>query len=470
MSSPSGVLLGSQQPSHLLLPSPVVPSGAAEDAIDLAAVAGLELDDWQQDVLRGAMSMRPDGRWAAFEVGVVVPRQNGKGSILEARQLAGLFVLGERLQIHTAHEFKTCFEHFRRVKDLVEGCDLLRAQVKIIRTGAGDQAIELKNGNRLRFLARSRSSGRGFSADVIYLDEAFLLSDATMGALLPALSARENPQIWFTSSAPHADSEVLHRVRLRGRAGEESRLFYAEWGCDQGADPADRANWYVANPALGVRIDEESVESEWRSLSPEEFARERLGVAEEPEEVSTPVDMAVWADLAVRGVIASHHQLALDVSIDRKWASFAAAGRRSNGRPHAEIFERRPGTDWVLERGVEAYRRSGCPIRILSGSPAAAFIARFREAGVEVDEVAPEEYAREVGQFLDWVTNRELVHLGDPSLEAALRGAEVSVSSSGATVWARKSSRTDISPLVAVTVALGGLPSTVVLGPDAGVW
>jgi hypothetical protein len=45
----------------------------------------------------------------------VVPRQNGKGTILEARELAGLFLLGERLLIHSAHEQDTSLEHFRRL-------------------------------------------------------------------------------------------------------------------------------------------------------------------------------------------------------------------------------------------------------------------------------------------------------------------------------------------------------------------
>ena len=55
----------------------------------------------------GRSAIREDGRWQTREVGVNVPRQNGKGEILIARELFGLFELGERLVIHTAHEFKT---------------------------------------------------------------------------------------------------------------------------------------------------------------------------------------------------------------------------------------------------------------------------------------------------------------------------------------------------------------------------
>jgi hypothetical protein len=41
------------------------------------------------------------GKWAAFEAGLEVARQNGKGGVYEARELAGLFLLGERLLVHS---------------------------------------------------------------------------------------------------------------------------------------------------------------------------------------------------------------------------------------------------------------------------------------------------------------------------------------------------------------------------------
>jgi hypothetical protein len=57
----------------------------------------------------------------------VVGRQNGKNAILEARELAGLFLLGEKLIIHTAHEQKTASEHFRRMLNRIKGTPQLQA-------------------------------------------------------------------------------------------------------------------------------------------------------------------------------------------------------------------------------------------------------------------------------------------------------------------------------------------------------
>jgi hypothetical protein len=98
-------------------------------------------------ILRHSLGERPDGKWAAFEVGLNVPRQNGKGSILEARELAGLFLLGERLIIHSAHEFATSLEAFQRLLALIEGTPDLSRRVKRVSRAHGEEGIELTNGS-----------------------------------------------------------------------------------------------------------------------------------------------------------------------------------------------------------------------------------------------------------------------------------------------------------------------------------
>src|SRR3954467_11750979 len=102
MTSSESELRGVQRPR--LSSVPAFGSSAGAEAVELAASVGLTMDPWQARVLHGAVGEREDGRWSAFEVGLLVPRQNGKGSILEARELAGLFLFGEQLIIHSAHE------------------------------------------------------------------------------------------------------------------------------------------------------------------------------------------------------------------------------------------------------------------------------------------------------------------------------------------------------------------------------
>jgi hypothetical protein len=155
---------------------------ASAELLQWAPSCGYELDLWQRWWLTEACGVRPDGRWAAFEVGNICSRQNGKNQLLEVRELGGLYLFGERMIIHTAHEFKAAAEHFRRVRDTISAYDELSKRVKRVMTSHGDEAIELRptptlifgaNGarvrrsvsGRLRFLARSRGSGRSFTAD-----------------------------------------------------------------------------------------------------------------------------------------------------------------------------------------------------------------------------------------------------------------------------------------------------------------
>ncbi|MFD4858941.1 hypothetical protein [Streptomyces atratus] len=174
--APDTPLYGSQTPRILTVPKSCL-SSSGQEAVELAALAGLKLDPWQQFVLDKGLGERPDGQWSAFEVAVNVPRQNGKGGVIEARELAGLFLLGEKLILHSAHEFKTSIVAFRRIEQLIMGCPDLRKRVLRVRKTTGEEAIELVTGQVLRFLARSGGSGRGFTGDCNVLDEAVILGD-----------------------------------------------------------------------------------------------------------------------------------------------------------------------------------------------------------------------------------------------------------------------------------------------------
>jgi hypothetical protein len=457
MSSQRDGRRGAQRPRIAHLPPGKASSSGAE-AVELAASAGLFLDDWQQWVLDGGLGERADGSWAAFECGLVVPRQNGKGSILEALELAALFLFDARLVVHSAHEFKTAREHFLRMQSLVNASDDIRDQVKYIHTGAGTESIGLHNGARLNFVARSRGSGRGFSGDLIVLDEAFNLPEEAIGAMLPALSARPNPQVWYASSAPHADSHVLHAVRRRGMSGDGGRLFYAEWGNEPETDPDDRDAWAAANPALGIRISEEHVQNEadaMRELG-DEFARERLGVPSMEDSTAGVFPPGVWASCAdERSSISTALHLALDVAPDMRFATFAAAGKRADGLWHVEIVERAPGTGWIVESAAQLAAKWDRPIWLDVRGPAGALLNDIKERGVQIKELPDGKMGHACGSLQEKVLQGTVRHLGSqqPPLDAAVAGAAIRIV--GDTWrWSRGASAVDISPLVAVTIAL----------------
>jgi phage terminase large subunit-like protein len=449
--SPPVVHLGVQVPR--LSTVPARRSSAGSEAVELAASAGLLLDPWQELVLEEALGERSDGRWSAFEVGLVVSRQNGKGSILEARELAGLFLFDEQLILHSAHEFKTAQEAFRRVLGLIQNTPDLERRVAKVRTSHGDEGVELRNGARLRFVARSTGSGRGFSGDCVILDEAYHLPADSLSALLPTLSARPNPQLWYTSSAPLVDSEVLRRLRRRGMAGE-SRLCFMEWSAPEDVDLDDREAWAQANPALGIRIVEEFIEAERAALPPEGFARERLGIAPDPDVVSQVIPLAAWQSCVDgRSSFVGEPMVVVDVTPDRASASIAAGGVRADGLPHVELIDCQPGVAWVVPR-LQALRSKPRRVLVDATGPAGSLIAEGQAHGVEIEAVSTADHAKACGYLHDAVLEGRMRHLGDPRMEKALLGAVRRDVGDGAWLWSRKSSLLDISPLVACTIAL----------------
>lgn len=462
--SPPDALRGSQRPRLLAEPAGVV-SSAGREAVELAALAGLTLDPWQAYALEVALGERADGRWAAFEVGVVVPRQNGKGSILEARELAGLFLFGERLILHSAHEFKTAAEAFLRVKALVDNTDELRRQVARIRTSHGDEGIELTSGARLRFVARSRGSGRGFSGDCVILDEAYNLGPEAMGALLPTLSARPNPQVWYTSSAPMSSSVQLHAVRRRALAGGSERLAYLEWSAPDGCEPADRAMWALANPALGLRVQPEFVAAEVDAMPVSEFRRERLGIPDpEPDPEGNVIPLEVFRSLADPGSewVGTPVGIA-DVSPGGA-CSLGLVGVRADGLRHLELVDHREGTGWVPARRAELSERWGVrtwvrdpagPAVELDGEWRDLAAREWAEAATGFVRAAVDPEAPEVDRFR-WRCAAELERV----LIDGVRGAVRRGRGDGSLVWTRKKSSVDISPLVVLTIGwwAAGLP------------
>lgn len=461
---------------------PQFSSSAGDDAIDQAAAAGLYLDPWQQYVLRQSLGERADGRWAAFEVGLVVARQQGKGSVLEARELAGLLHFGEKLIMHTAHELKTSMEHFLRLKTLFDSSDDLRRRVKRVTTANGKEGIEMVNGARLHCIARSKGSGRGFSGDLVVLDEAYALTPEQLEATMPTMLARDNAQVWYTSSPPldPVSGAVLMKVKRRAEAGAEDRLAWFDYGLPgclddlRGVDLDDRANWYAALPALrSGRVREENVQSMRDVLVTDEgFAREILGIW--PPDLSNGfvvIRAEAWQQASDRAsIVAGAPVLSASVSLDRQYSAVGLAGARRDGLRHIEVIESGRGVGWVVPsivRLTAAHKTAA--VVIDEFGPTGSLIPDLEQAGVKVERIGTSDAARAFGMFYDGVCGlpyvdketgetvnpRNLRHLGQDELDAAVAGA-VKRSLGDGSAWDRKNATVDITPLVAVTNANWG--------------
>lgn len=458
-------LVGQQQPRLRVVPP--AESNSAAEVRELAAAYGLMLDDWQHEVSLAALGEQADGRWASPRVGGSVPRQNGKNGWIEARELAGLLLFGEHLIIHSAHEVKTALEAFRRVRAYFDNYDDLGKRVKAIHTGAGREQIEMKTGQRLRFMARTKSSGRGFSPECLILDEAQELSDSTYAAILPSLSAQANPQIIMlgTPPSPVNNGEVFKRQRDAALGGTDAGAAWVEWSADDDLDNDSEEAVAQANPALGVRLRLDTVEGERAGLSDDDYSRERLG-RWDAENRSTVIPLDTWALLKTDDLTSDREvSLAIDVAPDRSTTSVGLAGwRDDDDLPQIEVIERRNGTAWVVPYIVGLTERQRVRAVVIdTAGPAASLIEPLRARGVTVTTTSANEMKQACGGFYDAAMEDALRHIDQPQLTTALAAARKRTLGD-AWAWHRKDS-TDITPLVAVTLALWGLTSTSVEVP-----
>jgi hypothetical protein len=475
--SSSSVVRSESAPSIELVPD--ARASVGQDMVELASMFDLHADPWQERVLVGAGGERDDGKHAAKEVGVVVPRQNGKDGILEIRTLGGLLILEEQLITYSAHQFDTSLEAFRRLRHYFENYDELTRRVKRVINSHGEEGIELLNGQRVRFRTRTAGGGRGFTGDCLFLNEAMILRESSMGALFFTLSARPNPQVWYTGSAVdqdvHDHGVVLSRVRDRAQKGDPG-LAYFEWSAAESfddLDPDDRDGWCRANPALGRRISVETVETEQRAVAPKTFAVERLGVGDWFDldyEDPTQITAEQWAACMAAGSTEPDGPVVIsfDVRPDRKAATIAGAGVRTDGLRHMKVLEHHAGTNWVIPKLKALVDELDAEIIVDERGPAASLFVEADKEGLDLTKVNGTDYAAACGAFYDAVADAQVRHDGAPELTRAVRGAGRRPLGD-AWAWSRKNSDVDITPLVACTLALWGVAAPVPHLPVA-VW
>jgi len=467
-------VVGSQTPRILVVPEGVDHPQWGE-IVEFVAALGVVLDEWQWLVLRYALR-RGLSAWAAFTVAVCAPRQNGKNGILEMRELIGAYLLGEKLVIHSAHLADTSKEGFRRLDDLIDANEWLSRDVKHIWRTNGHEAIEFRNGNRIRFRTRTRGGGRGFSGSPVIFDEAMYLPEVSMGSIMPVISAQPDPQIWYMGSAVDQtimeDGIVFARVRDRALNGDTARLLFMEWSLDADTPdqvelelPRDLEQLAAANPALGIRISQDYLEAEWRELDSRTHAVERGGVGDWPPvdgSAGQVIPIEKWDALADDPKDAGARMLdpvclAFDVTPDRSSSSIASVGRRADGDAQVEVVDRRSGTGWIPARLYELADRHE-PVAVMCDptGPAGSLVHLCEAADVKITVVSASEYAKAFGGFVDAVDERRIRHLGGHDLRSAVKGASKRPLGDGAFGWGRRNSTVDISPLVAGTLAFWG--------------
>lgn len=367
---------GSQIPRIKVEPQRVSSDGA--DAAILMAEYGYTLDAWQQDVLDCWLGKNEEGKYNVTSAGISLPRQNGKNVCLEAREFFGLVVNGEKI-LHTAHQVRTSKKSFRRLAAMFtdkrhpEVTDM----VKAIRYTNGEEAIELENGGSIEFSSRSRQVARGFDGiSLVVYDEAQELTDDQVEAIMATLSASAtgSRQIIYTGTPPYpgCPGDVFRRRRTVCLDDAGKHDSWHEWSVE--AKSAEDINideislWYMANPALGIRLDEEFTAEERRTMSADGFARERLGwwtpIVEHNLEYAIPEDL--WeACRSEEPKPEGKTAYGVKFSADGSTVSLCGAVIPKNGKARISLIETRNtgrGIGWLADWLNEREKKASCVV------------------------------------------------------------------------------------------------------------
>lgn len=466
--SPSVGLLAGQSPPRVRHAPKRSSANSSEDVAYLLRAYGIELDEWQEVVLEAALHERVDGRWSTPQVGLSTPRQNGKSQLIVARALAGALVFEEKTIIISAHQQDTAREVFTRITDLIDKNPMLAERVSQVMNALNREFIKFKNGATIRFKARSKGGGRGFSCDCLLLDEAQILGAAAWSAILPTMSARPNPQVWLlgTPPTPEDDGEVFSRIREAGLSAKQSRLAYLEWSAEVTDDFDDPATWAKANPSYGSRIGDDAILGERSSMTDAQFAMERLGIWSSEAALSV-IPFETWAARAIPADEVPDGDptaFGLDMSHDRVVSIGVCVGEHVEVAALDKVSDTLGAVEWLIERAAKRI-----PVVVDGQSPAASMVPALRNAGVHVVVTSAADMARACGSFYDAVFEERLTHFDQAPLNAALAGARKRpIGTAGGWGWDRKDYSINLAPLVSVTLArFGATTATPAKKPSA---
>lgn len=425
----------------------------------------MPLDPWQQVALGAWLGIREDGFWSAQTAGIAVARQQGKNALLEARELAGLFLFGEHRIVHSAHQAATADEAFKRMRNLIEGTPWLDSEVAKILGSPGRQSIRLKSGAEISYRTRTKGGARGFSAPVVVFDEAQELTGEQIAAIIPVTSSFPNRQLIYTGTVL-AGATVFRGIVERGRAGLGDALGYVEWSAPDDCESDDVEAWLQANPAIGIRIELDYVRNELETFraagAEDKWREERLSIWPDADTLGQIIPVAAWMDCLTEwrpdpDQLIDH--IGVASSVDGAWSSVGVAFTRGRST-FVQVVKHEPGTEWVIPyvAGL-AERRRPKAVVLDKGGPASKSLANGLLAVLPVGvlrETSTAEMQAATAQFVDAVLQGRVEHTGQGPLDAAAAGVREKLVGD-ARMFDRRKSAAVISPVEAVTLAAWGL-------------
>lgn len=467
---------------------------------DIAAELGTPLMPWQRHVVDVAMEIDPKTKRLKYRTVILtVPRQSGKTTLLlsvmvqrclATQAFGGPQKINYTAQTRLAARKKWEDEHVPVIERSAFG-QLIR-----VRKAMAMEAILWANGSIHSIVAGTEKSGHGDVLDMGVIDEAFAQYDHRLEqAFKPAMQTRPFAQLWIVSTAGDKKSTFLRAKVDMGREmatrGENSGICYFEWSADDDWDPGSVETWKKCMPALkhpgnpSGTTEIEVVAADYASMDLPEFKRAYLNLWDTRSGEGVIPNEDWDGCYEPRSKLKDPFALAFDISPDHVSGAIAAGGRSTirDDLVHLEIIDHRSGTGWMLERIIELYHRHS-PSQVVcdAAGPAGSLIAGLASAGIEVRIATTRDHTHACGMLLDDIlgdqqedgrTKRGICHINQPELNMSVQGSDRR-QVQDAWLWARRSSNTDISPLVAATLARWGYETApeleILTNPALSVW
>lgn len=396
------------------------------EVVEFAEMIGEPLLPWQQWLVKHALELLPDGTYRFRTVVVLVARQNGKSSVKRTVTLWRMYMDDIRYVLGVAQDVALAREQWSLCQETIHECDDLEAEWGGVRNVNGDEKFWLANKAKYLIRAMNRKAGRGYPFEEVNIDELREQHDwKAWSAVSKTTMARPRAQIWAMSNAGDDESVVLNQLRDAALAKRDPSIGLFEWSAPDGCELDDPRAWAQANPGLGHVISVHAIRSALGTDPPEVFRTEVL--CQKVDQLDGAIDVGAWkACTDAQGSLRTAKDrvaACFDAAPDGAHATLAAAALTDDGRVRVQVIAAWKGTDEARFQ-LPGVLDTLAPVVLAwyPGGPAAAVapVLRARPGSVELTGGKVGEACQGLA---DLAVARQVVHPGDPLLDAHVAGA-----------------------------------------------
>lgn len=370
---------------------------------------------WQEFIVRDALSLRPTGEFEKRTIGVLAPRQNGKSHVVRMIILWSMFVQN-RSWLSMAQNRQLALEQFEQAVGIVESVDWLASHVKRLSKTNGKEYLELDNGARWNVVSATRDGARGFSGN-LWTDELRDITPEAWKAAQPVVRAVIPPALTIVSSnAGDAHSEVLNNLRTQALTDKSSTIGWYEWSGDPQLHHLDVDNWYIANPSLGILIDEETIRQASKLDSLGAFKTESLCLwVENMAAAFNMENFSLCFEPQLKPDKTAVTYLAIDLSPDRRRADLAIAQVLPDSRIALSIIQ-----SWTSEDSINDVKVAGEIAKIarewrtygigFNRWASGAIAQRLQLAGLKTIDISGADFAQACDETASAIDAKRIAH------------------------------------------------------------